>query len=261
MTGDQLRPDATQLVATLARLFRRQGNDQIADLLEESTAHIETTGYDNWDGGTEYCSLFLQVPVDLYAEVEPDLDEVERVIAIKSGRASRVPGIVLNGAEITPTLEAARGASITRRASEGEHLWHPHFVRLFLSHVSAHKVAVSDLRDRLRSYGVSCFVAHVDIEPSREWQQEILRAIASMHAMGALLTNDFHASHWTDHEVGMAIARGVVFIPVRLEAAPYGFMSTHQWLRGSLNDPDRLASDIVKALATNPLPPPKSPMR
>jgi hypothetical protein len=47
-------------------------------------------------------------------------------------------------------------------------LWGPGALHLFMSHVSAHKVAVSDLKQALRLYGVSAFVAHEDIEPTLE---------------------------------------------------------------------------------------------
>ena len=125
-------------------------------------------------------------------------------------------------------------------------------LRLFLSHVSEHKVAVSDLKRELRQYGVSGFVAHEDIAPSLEWQAEIEVALQSMDAMAALLTQEFHASSWTDQEVGVAIGRGVLVIPIRLPVIPYGFIAKNQALRGDLSKPAPLASSLVDILLARP---------
>lgn len=95
-------------------------------------------------------------------------------------------------------------------------------------------------------------MAHEDIAPSLEWQAEIGVAIRSMQAMAALLTKEFHRSKWTDQEVGMAIARGVLVVPIRLGMGPYGFMAKNQALPGDLAKPKELAAAIAAVLARNP---------
>jgi hypothetical protein len=51
----------------------------------------------------------------------------------------------------------------------------------------------------LRSFGVSAFVAHENIEPTK-WQDEIEKALLSMNALAAILMPGFHESKWTDQE-------------------------------------------------------------
>jgi hypothetical protein len=136
-----------------------------------------------------------------------------------------------------------------RIAAKGmDRLWDPGMVRLFLSHVSAHKVAVSNLKRELRAYGVSGFVAHEDIEPSLDWQAEIELALRTMDAMAALLTPEFHESKWTDQEIGIALGLGVFVLPVRLPINPSGFVAKSQGLRGDLTKPVELASLVVDIL-------------
>lgn len=137
-------------------------------------------------------------------------------------------------------------------AAAGAYLWQPNQLRLFLSHVARHRVAVSHLKRELDYLGISSFVAHEDIVPSLEWQAEIGVAIRSMQAMAALLTPEFHRSKWTDQEVGMAIASGVLLVPIRLGLAPYAFMAKSQALPGNLAKPKELASAIATVLAKNP---------
>ena len=120
--------------------------------------------------------------------------------------------------------------------------------RLFLSHKSEAKKETAVLKESLRLFGVSCFVAHEDIEPNKIWQNEIENALGSMNGLAALMTDGFHDSNWTDQEIGFAFARGVPIIAVRLGKDPYGFILSFQGLPGNW---DSCAEDIVKLLINN----------
>lgn len=102
------------------------------------------------------------------------------------------------------------------------------------------------LKEELKLYGISCFVAHEDIHPTKEWQIEIENALDSMDAFVALLTDGFHDSLWTDQEMGFAFARGVPIVPVKLGKDPYGFIGKFQALSCSWMT---TAKEIVKILA------------
>lgn len=238
------------VVATLVELFRAQGNRVACDVLENSKARIEETGYDNWDGGTYLFTLVLELPMKIFAHVESDVPKMEKLIAGKFSKVLPPAGNQwLQEVAIRPVLENPASSLAPKVAPvDVEHLWSPGMLRLFLSHVSKHKVAVSKLKWQLRKYGIAPFVAHEDIEPSQEWQNEIELALRSMHALVALLTPDFHQSKWTDQEVGVALGKGTLVIPVRLGLDPYGFIGKVQGLPGSLDDPASLASSIVDLL-------------
>ena len=237
-------------VATLVELFRAQGNRMACDVLENSKARIEETGYDNWDGGTYLFTLVLELPMKIFAHVESDVPKMEKLIAGKFAKVLPPTGNQwLQEVAIRPVLKSPASSLAPNVAPvDVEHLWNPGMLRLFLSHVSKHKVAVSKLKWQLRKYGIAPFVAHEDIEPSQEWQNEIELALRSMHALVALLTPDFHQSKWTDQEVGVALGKGTLVIPVRLGLDPYGFVGKVQGLPGSLDDPTSLASSIVDLL-------------
>jgi TIR domain len=134
-------------------------------------------------------------------------------------------------------------------ANAADHIWDAGMFRLFISHVHTHKVAVGAIKRHLGVVGISGFVAHEDITPSLEWQAEIDLALRTAQAVLALLTEDFHESRWTDQEVGVAMARGVLVIPVDLGTTPYGFMGKYQALGGSLDRPEPLADEIFGILA------------
>jgi len=108
--------------------------------------------------------------------------------------------------------------------------------RVFLSHKAEVKHKAAELKDAIAPFGATCFVAHADIKPTREWQDEIENALRTMDAFVALLTEKFHKSKWTDQEVGFAIARGVPIIPVKLGTDPYGFIGKFQALACDWDD-------------------------
>jgi hypothetical protein len=114
--------------------------------------------------------------------------------------------------------------------------------RLFISHIAKHKDKATRLKECLQPYGISGFVAHEDINPTLEWQQEIERALYCMDAMVAIHTPGFSKSYWTQQEIGFAIGKGGKVISLKMGEDPTGFISKHQALarRG------RRAEDIAK---------------
>jgi len=91
------------------------------------------------------------------------------------------------------------------RAVTVSSFWQANHFRLFISHLSAFKRTIGALQASLRQFGIYGFVAHVDIEPTKEWQDEIEAALYSMDAMAVVLMPGFKESNWTDHEVGVAV--------------------------------------------------------
>lgn len=243
------------VVATLADIFRHQSQFDVVELLESASARIEETNYDNWNGGTYTYELMLDVPVPVFAASEPRLAEIEKAISTKLAAISRgYSNDHLESVTITPltSKSASIGPKSKPADAETKHLWIDGFFRLFLSHVSAHKVAVAELKKELKAWGISAFIAHEDITPSLEWQNEIELALRSMHALAALLTPDFHESKWTDQEVGFALGRGSLVVPVRLGLDPYGFIGKVQGLSGSLEQPSRIARLLFDILLSHP---------
>ncbi|MHA7833251.1 MAG: hypothetical protein ACX94A_02090 [Algiphilus sp.] len=83
--------------------------------------------------------------------------------------------------EIADELDMEHGYTAHRDFNQGDtKFWLQGYFRLFLSHVSAIKVRATQLQGVLKTYGISCFVAHEDIEPTRDWQNEIEKALRKL---------------------------------------------------------------------------------
>ena len=114
-----------------------------------------------------------------------------------------------------------------------QRIWGDETIRVFISHTHLHQANAAELQVALSSFGIASFVAHNDIEPTRQWEVEIIKALQSMHILVAFLTDDFKNSAWTDQEVGAAVGRGVPVFPISMGCVPYGFMQRYQAIPGS----------------------------
>lgn len=135
---------------------------------------------------------------------------------------------------------------------EAPTFWQEKQPRIFISHISATKKAVAGLKVQLEDYGLSAFVAHEDIEPTREWQDEIEGALATMDALVAVLVPGFAESKWTDQEVGVAVGRRVPIVPLKAGLDPYGLIGKYQALQVKGKTNDVIALEVIEILAGKP---------
>ena len=127
-----------------------------------------------------------------------------------------------------------------------DQLWGASPIRVFISHIGNHKSDAMKIQQSLAHLGIVSFVAHSDIEPSKEWQTEIENALHSMNLFVALLTKGYKESDWTDQEVGFALAREVPVLPVSRGLLPYGFVAKIQALKWSESSADPIAIRVMK---------------
>jgi hypothetical protein len=129
--------------------------------------------------------------------------------------------------------------------------WRKRMFRLFVSHLSSEKILAAQLQEALLAYGISGFVAHNDIEPTLEWQTQIETALATADSLVALMYPAFHASNWTDQEIGFAMGRGLPVFTVRFGQDPYGFIGRFQGFVGGGKSPEVLARELFDAYRKN----------
>jgi len=154
--------------------------------------------------------------------------------------------------EIADELEIDHGYVAQRHVGAADtRFWLSGHFKLFLSHISSVRAKAAQLQKSLRGYGISGFVAHEDIEPTKEWQKEIENALMSMDALVAVLSPGFKESNWTDQEVGVAVGRGVLVVPIRKGLDPYGFIAKYQGYLGDGKTVGDVAEAVFKILAKN----------
>lgn len=161
---------------------------------------------------------------------------------------------MLSSAPDEPLLELAKylGVASQLETTTEPAFWNGNEARVFLSHLAAMKAPTSKLREELSKLGISAFVAHEDIEPTKEWQTEIESALSTMDGLIALLAPGFMDSKWCDQEVGVAIGRKLPIVSVRLGLDPYGFIGKYQAVQGVGKDSRALARELYDIFMQNP---------
>lgn len=256
----QLPKDIEHYLAALSKMYRQDGERQKQEIIVNAQVRIhEEWTYDNWDGGSYGHALYLTVPESLYLSVVKERNAIQGKIETDLNKIHNAQNEFI--AKVFLEMEKEKDRDWRRESgllhlrqrvitpTVTERIWGTKGYRLFLTHKAEVKKKTSELKEQLELYGVSSFVAHQDIAPTKEWQDEIENALASMDAFVALLTENFHDSDWTDQEVGCALARGVPMIAVKLGKDPYGFIGKFQALSCDWAD---APFSVVKLLITQP---------
>lgn len=141
--------------------------------------------------------------------------------------------------------------NFTSEKDNGATFWKLGHFKLFISHLAVFKKTICILKAELEKYGISSFVAHEDIEPTKEWQDEIEKGLFSMDAFCAVLMEGFKESNWTDQEVGVAVGRNVLIIPIRKGLDPYGFIGKYQGFQAIGKNIGQVAEGIFEIISRN----------
>lgn len=242
----------------LAVEYRNGGETGLADVLEGSKFQvIEETGYDNWDGGMDGHDLVLLVPDDLMGHITVDKQhEVQNRLredlnkAASAAQAEFVHEVHFEYLE-DDDQDASNARSLvgpTVSKTTESRLWLPNTIRLFISHRDTWKELAHELAEELERFGISSFVAHDTIEPDEDWQKEIEKALQTMNAMLAVITDDFFDSAWTNQEIGFALARSIPVISIKFETIdPVGFIRNRQAIKSS---PKKMSENARKVFET-----------
>jgi nucleoside 2-deoxyribosyltransferase len=126
-------------------------------------------------------------------------------------------------------------------------------MKFFLSYSSDDSELAGQIKTTLEDmFGVDVFLAHDDIQPSSEWQREILSTLEQADVFIPILTESFEVSDYTDQETGYALARGIFVIPIKIKAIPHGFISHIQALKFQAESPQGSCQTIARAVVRNP---------
>ncbi len=252
-----LEKDIDKIIRNLIDVFDEQSNRKLVEILKGAEPELEQVGYDNFDGGRYFYTLHLHLPPKIYAGIgdHEKIKLIERELIEKI--QFHIRGYLnqhLQDVIISPAVKTeASGRTVKPEIKPDMKLafWEENHFRLFMSHISDFKQEVSDIQRFLKNSGISAFVAHEDIEPTREWLIEIDNALSTMDAMCAFLTPGFKESNWTAQEVGIAIGRKKLVIPVRKGIDPFGFIGRYQGFEGLKATAAEIASAISNILISH----------
>lgn len=249
-----LPQDANVVMSAIAAFAKADKNTWLLTGLESANPQYD---WFNQDWGIDYYDLVLSLPFEEYVRLDDKRDEKEKQLSKYAAKATeqcsdaKVSSVKIRFDLDTVVDWRSGERPIQPKQSDSERIWKSGHFRLFASHVTKHKKEVHAFKESCAKRGIDLFVAHDDIAPSTTWQREIESALASCHAVVALVTEEFHDSVWCMQEVGWALGRGVMVLPVKTPSNPKGFLGEIQAVPGSLDDPANLRDSVASIFASH----------
>ena len=111
-------------------------------------------------------------------------------------------------------------------------LWKAGYYKMFISHLTANKDTASRLKSALLDY-------------------EIEKALYTMDVLCAIIVPNFITSKWCDQELGFAMGRRKLVIPIKKEADPYGFIGKYQGIQSKGKKVSEVANEVFGVLGKN----------
>lgn len=101
--GSPLPFDAEAIVGTLAHIAAAQGDAAAVAALAVSIPRLERTGYDNWNGGTDLLTLYLEVPTQIFAQLFRVREDIQKgLLAMLKPVIEAYPGYWATAVSIVP---------------------------------------------------------------------------------------------------------------------------------------------------------------
>jgi hypothetical protein len=130
--------------------------------------------------------------------------------------------------------------------------WVEGYLKMFISHLSSNKVRMSAMKGKLANWGISAFVAHEDIQATREWRDEVEAGLETMEVLVAVVEPGFKESDWCVQEVGFALGKKIEIIPLRAGLDPFGFFGKFQGIQIKGKHPQAVSDELAQTLLKKP---------
>jgi hypothetical protein len=183
----ELPKNIERYLAALSRLYAQDGHRALQEIVVNAQTRVrEGWSYDNLNGGTYGHALYLVIPEPMFLAAAKKRDEIQKQICRDLNELHNFQNEFIVEVFLEMDVPEDRdwrqesGLLVSTAAvvapDSVSRIWGDKGFRLFLSHKSEVKKETAELKEKLGRFGVSAFVAHEDIKPSRAWQTEIENA-------------------------------------------------------------------------------------
>ena len=236
--------------STVAELLKEGKQTDAYQIFTGGDVASFVVDHDNWNGGIDFYAIEISVDVKTFVALRKRaiIEEVCGQIAEAFNDSMRNTADTVRGVTLVPSSTTTFDE---RKIAEPSSHWKVGYYKVFISHLSKYKSSASNLKLMLEPYGISAFVAHEDIKPTKEWEVEIEKALFSMNALCAILTPDFNKSSWCDQECGYAFGKNVLTIPIDKGQLPYGMFGKIQAIKSDGKNANQIAEDVFNAIIDN----------
>ncbi len=101
--------DDEEVLETVARMLRSAGDVEPASILRSARCRFEQTGYDNWDGGTNLYTLFVEIAAETFVAIGDRKAQIEERVAARLTEAVKQFRTGWYSVELAPLIIALPG--------------------------------------------------------------------------------------------------------------------------------------------------------
>lgn len=237
------------LYSTVQQLLINEGYDDIAPFINDK--NVDEVKVDNLNGGIY--DITIKVPIKLFSSWKKRgvIEERSSQVLEAFQDATSANGFdTYQSVSIHPSDDAKGDLNIIIPTEEPT-FWQRGYYRVFISHLTNDKLIASDLKRVMGTLGISCFVAHEDIEPTKVWQDEIVKALITADALCVIISPGIVNSKWCDQEIGFALGRDILCVSLMYGEKPYGILGMSQGVQCEGKKINNVAVAIFNILCTN----------
>lgn len=244
-----------EYLGTVRELLKEEDKKESFSLL--TTGEIICSIEENEDSYdyTDYYTILIYITPNQFGKLKSKIETIENEIKEAFDDASKGENeVCFRIINIIPkkSKELNRNPIFVEEEVE-QTFWTLGYYRIFISHSTVWSQSAINLKKALIEYGISSFVAHEDIKPTKKWLEEIRKALRTMNCLCAIFTPDIKKSEWCNQEIGHALGRNVFVISINRECTPYGFLAEEQALNAFEKNSKELANEIFTTLCSSPL--------
>lgn len=92
--------------SALEKILEIQGPSVALDVLKKSSARVEESGWDNWDGGTQILTAYLSIDLEFFASISDQLKDIESQLDKASEPLARLYPQEWFGFQIIPSQQS-----------------------------------------------------------------------------------------------------------------------------------------------------------
>jgi len=95
-----------KIVYTISELLKADREDDLFEILGTSDINIEQTGYDNWNGGINFYTVYLNVSVETFVKIRDRIERIETDLLARFELGTRhLENEVVSGIRIIPKAQ------------------------------------------------------------------------------------------------------------------------------------------------------------
>lgn len=242
-------------LATAKELLKARNKNLAYDVLTSSKCDYWISGLDNFNNrNISYYQFDMFCPIKLFVEIKDNgqlpfvTDAIKEAIDESAGCDD---GFEVSDVQLAPSTDVDSTPIIANRELP---FWEDGFFRVFISHAHEQENIANNLRQALRDFGITAFVAKNNIDPGDAWRDVIEKALFTSNALVAILTPKFHYSQWCQQEVGFGLGRNIFCLPLKKseKSNPVGIFGKCQALDVTRDkDAKIVAKKIFESFSSN----------